>query len=137
MLSRLVIWILLALVPFQSFAAVGLIQCPAGRAELSHVHHSVVRHTSEGHDASAIGLNTPLHAHQDSSAGSGTDSADNATPHHLHKLPCCSDGAIIFSPEVALSSRSERFTKAASPEPVDLTSVYLEGPKRPPRETLV
>jgi hypothetical protein len=135
MIFRLIIWILLALVPLQSFAAVGLIQCPAENGSAIQVHHVRVIQTA-GHEMTAetathlaadVAHSLPLvDVHMQTDAGH----------HHSHKLPCCSDGAIIFSPNVPLSLKSELFTAAADLDPVGLTSVFLEGPKRPPRLTL-
>ena len=137
MLSRFIIWILLALVPFQSFAAVGVVQCPLSWSASTHVHHAVARQTSEDHLVSSADSQTPTHIDHEPSGESHTGAVDNAASHHMHKLPCCSNGAIIFSLEIALSSSSKRFTRVVSRQPVGLTSVYLEGPKRPPRATLV
>lgn len=137
MISRLIIWILLALVPLQSFAAIGLIQCPADgeSASASQVHHVHVSQTA-GHGMSAnAAMYISTHV-EDSVPHVDVHKLTDAGHHHSHKLPCCSDGAIIFSPNVPLPLKSKRFTTAVNLDPVGMTSVFLEGPKRPPRLTL-
>jgi hypothetical protein len=89
--------------------------------------------TGEAHVHAVMYL--PAHGHDVASQGK-MPSLPDISHHHAHKLPCCSDAPIIFSPAVALFLQSERFTMAVDLYPVGLTSVYLEGPKRPPRLTL-
>jgi hypothetical protein len=132
MFSRFIIWILLVLVPFQSFAAVGLIQCPPGRAIMRHVHHTSASKIDHRPASNPVGI-VSHHSDHDAFILKVIHTQGDAGHHHSHKLPCCSDGAIIFSPNVPLPFESERFSAAVNPEPVGLTSVYLEGPKRPPR----
>ena len=141
MFSRLLLWLLLVLIPFQSFAAIGLIQCADRGSNASQVHHSSSQVVTDaiglGVHNSNIGSAVMLQnctIHSLTSQSNAHALADTA--HHSHKLPCCSDGAIIFSPAMPLALQSERFTMAVNPEPVGLTSVFLEGPKRPPRLTL-
>ena len=124
MLSRLMILILLVLVPFQSFAAVGLIACqaPGPAAPMSsHAHMQPMQHL---HDAGAADLAV---------AAKLAGASDAHLSHHLHKLPCCSDAPIIFSHALLEPAGSERFLMAVAPQADDLMSVFLEGPKRPPR----
>jgi hypothetical protein len=135
MLSRLIIWILLVLLPLQSFAAIGLIQCPADGERAGQVHHSHVSQTTGRGVIASAAMQTSTHV-EHSVSHVDVHKLTDAGHHHSHKLPCCSDGAIIFSPNVPLSLKSELFTAAADLDPVGLTSVFLEGPKRPPRLTL-
>ncbi|MBC7572936.1 MAG: hypothetical protein H7244_01215 [Herminiimonas sp.] len=137
MFSRFVILILLVLVPFQSFAAVGLIECQAPGliapgASGSSAHHATgngnvpaqsMRHS---HDAGM-----PHHAVTGQLAAAGAPDAHLS--HHVHKLPCCSDAPIIFSHALPDGPGSERFVMAIAPQVDGVTSVFLEGPKRPPR----
>lgn len=137
MFSRLVILILLVLVPFQSFAAVGLIECQAPGAVAPRASGS------SAHDATRIGKVPAQSMHHSHDAGTAQHAAtgplaaagapDAHLSHHVHKLPCCSDAPIIFSHALPDGPGSERFVMAIAPQADDLTSVFLEGPKRPPR----
>ena len=142
MYSRLVIWLLLVLVPFQSFAAVGLIQCTDSGRISGHAHRVVRRVAMEMNGqvetrkelSTASSLSTPT-VH-------GTGHHDVAKPmgeslhHHSHKSPCCCDNPIIFFPTAALAMQCERLSITVDPEPLQWKSVYLDGLKRPPRLTL-
>lgn len=135
MVSRLIIWILLTLVPLQSFAAIGLIQCPADGESARQMHHEHVSQKAGHGTIASTAMHISTHV-EHSLFQVDVHKLTDAGHHHSHKLPCCSDGAIIFSPNVSLPLKSERFTTAVSLDPVGLTSVFLEGPKRPPRLTL-
>ena len=142
MFPRLIIWLLLVLIPFQSFAAVGLVQCTTARSAAAHARHSpAYRGMSETKAVTrelhihAV-MNLPVSSRHDLAGQGNAPALPDLSHHHAHKLPCCSDAPIIFSPAVALFLQSERFTMAVDRHPVGLTSVYLEGPKRPPRQTL-
>lgn len=136
MISRLIIWILLALVPFQSFASVGVFECPARTNNAVEMRHARVNKLDQHVSEADSGMH--LHAHRDHSVQTPVDAhaSTDSGHHHSHKLPCCSDGAIIFSPNVPLSLKSERFVTTGNIESVGLSSIFLEGPKRPPRLTL-
>jgi hypothetical protein len=132
MFSRLVILILLVLVPFQSFAAVGLIECqaPSAVAPVSSTGHRQSMHSHEAGTGDHVAAGT-------STVVSKLDAKPDAhLSHHVHKLPCCSDAPIIFSQSLPELPGSERFFVAIAPQADDLTSVFLEGPKRPPRLTV-
>lgn len=140
MLARLIIWLLLVFVPFQSFAAVGLIQCEAPEAQEKHVH--LVSSDLKAVDAGLTSSPASHHHHDDdaeprhSAVISGDVHGFGHDAHHAHKLSCCSDGAIIFSSLVSFAFEGERFGIAFPPETNALISVFLEGPKRPPRTSL-
>lgn len=142
MSSRLIIWLLLVLIPFQSFAAVGLIQCadgsgkvvhaqPVARRVLMEVNHHVA-HGSHRSNAMLVASDTVHDLANHSQTNLGADGVH----HQSHKLPCCSDNPVIFFHVVAPAMGDERFTGAVRVEPLGLKSVYLDGPERPPRLTL-
>jgi hypothetical protein len=142
MFPRIIIWFLLLLIPFQSFAAVGLVQCTTARSATTHARHFPAYSgmsetkpvTRELHTHAVLYL--PAHGRHDLAGQGKAPALPDLSHHHAHKLPCCSDAPIIFSPAVAPFLQSERFTMAVDRHSVGLTSVYLEGPKRPPRLTL-
>lgn len=137
MFSRFVVWLLLILVPFQSFASVGLIQCQApGTVSLQVL-------TDNGQHAGLPGpscMETMDQTHRDDSdgchgsmLGTGSKPAHATSAHHFHKMPCCSDDAVIFSYSLQNSPESDSFQTALVPEKDALASVFLERPRRPPR----
>lgn len=136
MFSRFVLWALLVLVPFQSFAASGLIQCQPHGVQSSHVSGNVnladhAPHAHEEHSYTAA--DEPLGSSAVHSSVSKQLSAGSHKAHHLHKSPCCSDVAIIFSDFLAAVPAREQFPTFVIPEADNLISVFLESPKRPPR----
>lgn len=142
MYSRLIIWLLLVLVPFQSFAAVGQIQCTDNGRIAGHAHHVARRVAMEMNGQVETLLEISTASALSPPTVHGTGDHDVAKPmgeslhHHSHKLPCCCDHPIIIFPTAPLALQCERFSITVDPEPLQLKSVYLDGPKRPPRLTL-
>lgn len=142
MFSRLIIWLLLVLVPFQSFAAVGMIQCTDSGRIAGHAHHVTRRVAMEMNGpvetlmeiSTASSLST-LTVHDVGHHAAAKPMADSSH-HHSHKSPCCCDNLIIFFPTATLALQCERFSLTVAPELLQLKSVYIDGPKRPPRLTL-
>lgn len=136
MFLRFIIWCLLISVPIQSFAAVGLIQCQAPGAETSR---AFVKGSPSPDilEEGTVAASAPGHSHLNGIGGlSGVPKyplKSSSEAHHFHKLPCCSDAAIIFSYAIPGVPASEQFLVALYPEADDLASVFLEGPMRPPR----
>jgi hypothetical protein len=141
MFYRLIIWFLLVLVPFQSFAAVGLIQCTDAGSTAAHAHH-VARRVTMQMDGQLATL-PDTHTFRSSATPTAHDMGHYAAAnpiadsshHHSHKSPCCCDNPIMFSPTTPLVMQRERLSAAVNPELHQLKSVYLDGPKRPPRLT--
>ena len=141
MFSRLIIWLLLVLVPFQSFAAVGVIQCMDAGSTVGHAHHVARRVTmpidrqvatlTDAHTVRSLARPTADDMGHYAPAKSRVDSSH----HHSHKSPCCCDNPIMFFPTAPLVMQSERLSATVNPERHHLKSVYLDGPKRPPRLT--
>lgn len=138
MFSRLIIWLLLVLVPFQSFAAVGLIQCTDAGSTVGQAHHVARRVTMHmdsqvaptgTHTVGSLATPTAHDTWHHAAANPMVDSSH----HHAHKSPCCCDNPIIFFPTAPLVLQSEHFSVTVNPGPAQLKSVYLDGPKRPPR----
>lgn len=139
MSSRLIIWLLLVLVPFHGFAAVGMIHCADAGSMAAHAHQAARpaameanAHADDRHDHPAALSSAPIAGH-DLASHADVKPLTGEHHHSSHKLPCCSDSPVIFFPVAALAMQNERFTTAVDLEPCGLTSVYLEGPKRPPR----
>lgn len=141
MFSRLIIWLLLVLVPFQSFAAVGVIQCTDEGSTVGHAHHGARRVTmpmdrqvatlTDARTERSLAMPTAHDMGHYAPAKSRVDSSH----HHSHKSPCCCDNPIMFFPTVPLVMQRERLSATVNPEQHHLKSVYLDGPKRPPRLT--
>ncbi len=141
MFSRLIIWLLLVLVPFQSFAAVGVIQCTDAGSTEGHAHHVARRVTmpmdrqvatpTDTHTVRALAMPT---AHDMGHYGPAKSMVDSSH-HHSHKSPCCCDNPIMFFPTAPLAMQSARLSATVDPERHHLKSVHLDGPKRPPRLT--
>jgi hypothetical protein len=143
MLARFLIWTLLVLVPFQSFAAVGLIQCQHSESSVSrtdqehHEHRLSTVMTPEKAMAPGAAMHNATHPHHSVDNYPNIHSSADTGYHHSHKLPCCGDGAVIFSLSLLPAFKTERFSTASQTEAMRLTSIYLEGPKRPPRHTSI
>ncbi len=136
MSSRFIIWVLLVLVPFQSFAAVGLIQCQAPGVVAGH---GVVSSDHKAHFSHVAGDSrlTTDHEHVGSPVvhpiKKSQTPASSPEAHHFHKMPCCSDAAIISPYSLPNLLVSEHFRTAMAPRADDLVSVFLKSPRRPPR----
>jgi hypothetical protein len=141
MFSRHIIWLLLVLVPFQSFAAVGVIQCTDAWSTVGHAHHVARQLTmpmdrqmatsTDTHTVRSLAMPTTHYMGHSAPARSMVDSSH----HHSHKSPCCCDNPVMFFPTAPLVMQLERLIAIVNPERHQLKSVYLDGPKRPPRLT--
>ncbi|HWT71955.1 MAG TPA: hypothetical protein VN361_07215 [Oxalicibacterium sp.] len=130
MLRRLLISILLVVLPLQGFAAVN----PAHCLQLQHDAHPHAGHHEQG-----VGVITSPHAghhHDAAGAGTGTQSAIDHASHH-HRLTCCDNLAAVPGPVSAAGSPAVFGSPAAAEYKRVLTSVFLEGPQRPPTSFLV
>lgn len=146
MLRRLLIWIMLFALPLQGFAAVEMMHC----APLQHVQVStspklddhVSGHQHADHLATGVGGHH-AHHHHDHADGppDATASADDHhasgsdSSHHVHKTACCASALALTT------STSSLFPPAGSPvvglyHVGALPTVFLEGPRRPPRSLL-
>jgi hypothetical protein len=142
MFSRLIIWLLLVLVPFQSFAAVGVIQCTDAGSTIGHAHHVArrvmmpmdrqVATPTSPHTVRSLAVMPTAH---DMGHYAPAKSMVDSSHHHSHKSPCCCDNPIMFFPTAPLVMQRERLSATVDPERHHLKSVYLDGPKRPPRLT--
>lgn len=139
MSSRFIILVLLVLVPFQSFAAVGLIQCQAPGVAIA----AAVANNDRGANfpqSAEDGLRMTTHEHIDSTAvhliKKNRTPANSPDAHHFHKMPCCSDAAIISSYYFPNLLVSERFRTVMALKADDLVSVFLKSPRRPPRSAV-
>jgi hypothetical protein len=135
--KRLIIWTLLVMVSLQGAFAASVLHC------LPHSQNQLPHHVSSGYPASEhsvakFATAMPL-SHstriKDQHIGVSRRSAsgvDHHGSHHVYKVPCCdgvggsiSSFSFVFPPSIK--------TQVSVEEPCSLRTVFLDGPKRPPR----
>lgn len=116
MLGRLLIWIVLCALPLQGFAALEMMHC----SPLQHAHH---------HPDPADGLSDTATSVGDHHS-SGSDSS-----YHVHKTTCCAGALALTTTTAALFPPAHSLVVGLYHVGV-LPTVFLEGPRRPPRTFL-
>ncbi len=147
MLQRLLIWIMLFALPLQGFAAVGMIHCePSQHAQANAaVEDHAYGHRHADHLAADVGwMESGSHAHHHDHANASPDAADSAddhhssgsdSSHHVHKTACCAGALALTTSTSALFPPAGSLVVGLYDVGV-LPTVFLEGPRRPPRSLL-
>lgn len=144
----LIVWCMLFLVPVQSFAGAGVFSCdplngawqaaPADQQLLQH-NHRARQIVSAVARSSATGKAPGTYATGGAPQNTGPVLLSGARQlehehhaHHAHKSPCC-DGTPPVSPALLVIAGAHIDSVPVQRTFATLTSVVLEGTKRPPR----
>lgn len=148
MLRRLLIWIMLFALPLQGFAAVEMMHCAPLQHEQVNTsptlddHVSGHQHQHTDHLATGVGEHHAHHHHDH--ADGPLDAAASADDHHssgsdssphVHKTVCCASALALTTSTSALFPPAGSLVVSLYHVGA-LPTVFLEGPRRPPRSLL-
>jgi hypothetical protein len=137
--KTLLLWLLIAVLPVQGFAAAMKASCGPGRHGSLPISITTDEHHHDGAAAHAHHHDADMHSVSDSSPPESSVTADNSSDTHKHKSSYCSACAACCAGAVAPPSALHRTPVHGSSElvlasPAPLVTGYIPGGlERPPR----
>ena len=126
---------MLVALPLQGFAA-AMVHCASSQHELAEIDNHTLNHSLKNHHPTHDNASIHHHDNESSDKSTSADShADNTDSRHLHKAACCVS-AIALPANIASLLFSATTFVVSFYKVGALPTVFLEGPKHPPRHFL-